>query len=201
MAVRSEHTPPVPRWVNKVEPQSPSYEDEGGGALPPCYSKLLKADLLPGTFVLLAEDRVNACDRSQATVAGIVKPVDSSVEPFQIQVNIFRIICEVGGSDEGTLKPQGIVENHLQHLPEIAQTSALHKIPMGDVKNLTFVFTEASLHDGGNLFLICQGMANAFLLRFRLERSDDAKDGEDDAQMLLMEMSSFSLKLQGFKIL
>ena len=135
MAATLEHPPPsLPCWVDKVEPQPPN-EDVGGGALPPCYSKLLKADLLPGTFVLLA-DRVNVCNRCQETVARIVKPVYSSNQPLQVQVNIFRKMCDIGGPDDGILQPQGLVENHLRHLPEIVQTSELHEIPMCDVKNL-----------------------------------------------------------------
>lgn len=159
MVSRLEHPPKAPPWVKKVEPHFSCEEEE---QLLPCYSKLHKADLLPGTFVVRYDD-------SDPTVARIVKPVNRCVQPFQeAEVNIFRQICKVGGPGEVILRPQGLGCNHLQHVPEIVQTSELRRILMVDVKNLAFVFTEEALNDGGNLLYMCQGMANAFVLRFML---------------------------------
>jgi hypothetical protein len=96
---------PPASWVDKVEPHySCGHEGE---AFHSCHSILIKADLLPGTFVLLATTSANAGECQQEDViARIVKPVGST-QPLKVQVNIFRNI----------LQPQGIVENQLRHLP------------------------------------------------------------------------------------
>ena len=178
-----EHSPPC--WVDKVEPHHHHHGNEGR-VLPPCYSNIIKADLLPGTFVLIGGNgSIHTCN--ERVVARIVKPVYSSRAdaPFHVQVNIFKKMCEVEGGPggEGMLLPQGLVENHLRHLPEVVQTSELRKVLMSEVTNLAFVFTEESLHDGVNLFFTCQGMANAFLLRYRLlEETTRHTGGEDAAQ-------------------
>jgi hypothetical protein len=78
--------------------------------------------------------------------ANVNKKPSGSTKPFKVQVNIFQNICDVG-LGEGILQPQGIVENHLRHLPEVVQTDELRVIAMADVKNLAFVFTEAPQHD------------------------------------------------------
>ena len=150
-------------WADEVEPHC-SYEE----ALHPCYSKTLKADLLPGTFVLLLAHGAKAEGKFQdMAVARIVKPVGST-QPFKVQVNIFKKICEIGLGEGSFLRPQGVIENYLRHLSEIVQTPELRVIDMKDIKNLAFVFTETSLHDPESLFFICQGMDIAFLLRFRV---------------------------------
>jgi hypothetical protein len=49
-----------------------------------------------------------------------------------------------------------------------------------DISNLAFVFTEASLQDGSNLFSTCQGMGNAFILRYRFNaRGEDSEEGDN----------------------
>jgi hypothetical protein len=156
MAATSKHSPLAPPWVDKVEPHSSSC-DEDEVLLPcSCYSKLLKADLLPGTFVVLRNDEDNNCDRSP-TVARIVKPVGTAVHPFQaVEVNIFRHISKVGGLGEVILYPHGLGGNNLRYILEIVQTSEVRKISMVDVRKLAFVFTEEALNDSENLFSVCQ---------------------------------------------
>lgn len=180
--------PHPPSWVDEVEPHPSSGQEDG--AFHSCYSKLLKADLLPGTFVLLTTGANAGSCEQEDVIARIVKPV-ASAHPFKVQVNIFRNISDVARLNEGILQPQGVVENHLRHLPEVVQTAELRVIAMTDVKNLAFVFTEASLHDSENLFFICQGMAIAFLLRFRVvQKEQDTADGNDASSMHLMEIPS-----------
>jgi hypothetical protein len=60
MAATFKHPPLAPPWVDKVESHSSSCDEDE--VLPSCYSKLLKADLLPGTFVVLRDDNDNNCD-------------------------------------------------------------------------------------------------------------------------------------------
>jgi hypothetical protein len=61
MATTSKHPPLVPPpWVDKVEPHSPSCDEDE--VLPSCYSMLLKADLLSGTFVVLRDHEDNYAD-------------------------------------------------------------------------------------------------------------------------------------------
>jgi hypothetical protein len=130
-----------------------------------CYSKHLKADLLSGTFVLLA----NAVSGSVAStavrhvVARIVTVVASS--PSEVTVNIFKNLNEVTGR-EGFLQPQVLHENHLRHLREVVQTSEFRVVDTKDIINLSFVFTLSSLGDSSTLAFTCQGMTLAFLLRY-----------------------------------
>ena len=89
-----------------------------------------------------------------------------------MEENVFKKLSEVVAGQEHTertLWPQGFVENHLRHIPEIVQTTELRVVAMTDITNLAFVFTEASLNDTTNFYYCCQGMANAFLLRCRVE--------------------------------
>ena len=46
-----------------------------------------------------------------------------------------------------------------------------------DISILAFVFMEASLQDGSNLFSTCLGMGNAFILRYRFKtRQEDSEE-------------------------
>jgi hypothetical protein len=164
---------PVPRFWEQVEP-----DDEGGGGGAPhsCYSKQLKTDLLPGTFVLVVET-ADVSD-SGDIVARIVKAVGGRLS-LSVEVNIFKQILEVAGQREDILLPQGVVENHLRHIPEIVQTTELRVVAMTDITNLAFVFTEDSLKDATNYYFTCQGMANAFLLRYRVDLRDEESSQDD----------------------
>ena len=104
----------TPLWVKKVEPHYSCEEEQQ--LRPLCYSKLLKADLVPGTFVVLYDD-------SDPTVARIDEPVSRSVQSFkeEVEVNIFRQIRKVGEPVEVILQPQGLCGNHLRHTPEIVK--------------------------------------------------------------------------------
>jgi hypothetical protein len=182
---------------DQVEP-----DDEGGragGEAPhSCYSKQLKADLPPGTFVLIgvstAEDDVR--DRSDV-VARIVKAVGGhgSSSLLLVEVNIFEGILHVVGEREGIFVPQRIVGNNLRHVPEIVQTTELRVVAMTDITNLAFVFTEASLADASNLYYTCQGMANAFLLRYRVDpRREEDSNCQDDTRATNY-VSAFFIKM------
>jgi hypothetical protein len=114
-----------PSFWEGVEP----HWDEG----PPffdCYSKQLKADLLPGTFVLLAPDVTDgsASNVHSGVVARIVGIIATSntmpTRPLTVQVNIFKRLAEVA-STEGILYPKLLDDNHLRHLPEIVQMAEL----------------------------------------------------------------------------
>ena len=160
-----------PFW-DKVEPH---WDDEA----PPlaCYSKRLKADLLPGTFVLLSTPDTIAESRNINMHDGIVVAritnLGSSSRPAMlsrssVQVNIFKQLDAFAGTD-GFLYPKQLDENHLRHLREIVQTEELRVILTDDIINLAFVFNPMSLHDSSNLFFTCQGMAIAFVVRFRFQ--------------------------------
>jgi hypothetical protein len=133
----------------------------------PCYSQHLHADLLPGTFVLLATpaDQANAVVSSAVcgVVGRIVTVVASS--PSDVTVNIFKHLNEVTGAG-GFLRPRVLEENNFRH-QEIVQTSEIRVVNTKDIINLSFVFTLSSLQDSSTLAFTCQGMTIAFLLRFR----------------------------------
>ena len=136
----------------------------------PCYSEVLKADLLPGTFVIVSD---TSSIPGNVVVARVVSVVSSSSDdqhllPSSIRVNIFQQLKEVLQNTEGIIHPNVLRENHLRNLTEIVQTTELRVIPAMDITNLSFVFTLMSLQDPRNLFFTCQGMKLAFLLRFRL---------------------------------
>jgi hypothetical protein len=155
MAVAPAAPAPASPWDN-AEPQHCERA--------PCYSKHLKADLLPGTFVLLAThaDQPNAAVTGGGVVARIVAGVSSAAS--HVTVNIFTSLNLVTGN---FLHPQVLQDNHLRHLQEIVQTSELRIINTNDIVNLCFVFTLSALQDTSTLAFTCQGMTVAFLLRFR----------------------------------
>lgn len=143
----------------------------------PCYSEVLKADLLPGTFVLLADTSSVLGEFVVARVVAVVSDQLSS-SSASVQVNIFRQMKEVLRDTEGILHPKVLRENHLRNLTEIVQTAELRVVPTIHIANLSFVFTLTSLQDTTNLFFTCQGMKLAFLLRFRLvQRGNEATEG------------------------
>lgn len=135
----------------------------------PCYSQHLHADLLPGTFVLLATTADQAIAVVASAVHGVVARIVTVVasSPSDVTVNIFKHLNEVTGAG-GFLHPQVLQENHLRHLQEIVQTSEVRVVNTNDIINLSFVFTLSSLQDSSTLAFTCQGMTLAFLLRFRL---------------------------------
>lgn len=163
---------PPPHFWDQVEP--PSCEQEGR-AFHSCYSKQLRADLLPGTFVLL--DAATNNRSSGDVVARIVRAVGKT-PPLAVEVNIFEAFDELGAR-EGILSPHGVSENHLKHLPEVVQTKEVWVVDMTYVSNLAFVFTEASLQDASNMYFTCQGMSNAFILRYRLNIPSEDSDLDD----------------------
>jgi hypothetical protein len=188
---------PPPFW-NEFEPD----DDEGGGVVAPhsCYSKLLKTDLVPGTFVLLvvaSADNIsaNSSRRGHDIVARIVRAVGGG-PPLALEVNIFRRMSEVVAGRQGQrrdhiLLPQGFRECHLRHIPEIVQTTELRIVAMTEITNLAFVFTAAALQDTTNFYFTCQGMANAFLLRYRVnlpraaDKDDSHKQHEEEAPFMI----------------
>ena len=161
-----------PHFWDQVEP--PSCEQEGW-AFHSCYSKQLRADLLPGTFVLL--DATTNTRGSGDVVARIVKAVGKT-PPFSVEVNIFEDFNKFGAR-EGILSPHGVSESHLKHLPEVVQTTEVWVVNMTHVSNLAFVFTEGSLQDASNMYFTCQGMRNAFILRYRLNNPTEGSDFDD----------------------
>jgi hypothetical protein len=169
--------PPLFCW-DQVEPPLIGNQLEGR-APHSCYSNKLKVDLLPGTFVVIAATPENASRRSgrDSMVARIVKAVageslQDSSESGLIEVNIFRNIEDFGRRQEG------ISDSHIKHLPEIVQTTEVSVVATSQISNLAFVFKEASLQeDGADLFFTCQGMSNAFILRYRM---NDTAVAEDD---------------------
>ena len=161
---------PLPHVWAQVEPQEEGADTEH--IAHSCYSKILKASLVPGTFVLIGTTCTTPATNNDV-VARIVKAVGGGPS-FLVEVNIFKRLSEVVAEEDGDaamLLPQGIVANHLRHIPEAVQTTEVRTIPMVDILNLAFVFTDAALQDTSNLYFICQGMANAFLLRFRISRN------------------------------
>jgi hypothetical protein len=144
------------------------------------YSIHLKADLLPGTFVLLGcqahgdgahDDTVST--NSEMVVARIIS-FSTAESSSAVTVNIFKRLNEVLMRQEGILHPPVLQDNHLRHLQEIVQTTELRVVSASDIMNLCFVFTSSSLFGGdtsSTLASTCQGMALAFLLRFHLSDS------------------------------
>lgn len=159
--------PPPDFWA-QVEPDE-ARGGNGGAPLYSCYSTLLQADVVPGTFVLLGGATPNV-------VARIVKVVGS----FSVEVNIFKMKSELmlpaERRGDGISLHHGIVDNHLQHIPEVIQTTELRIVSMVEISNLAFVFTESALQDTANLYCICQGMAIAFVVRYRAERRENDED-------------------------
>ena len=160
-----------PFW-DSVEPH---WEEDGAPPFP-CYSKTLKAYLIPGTFVLLStrNDTQHGC-----VIARIVDMIidTSSCMPLRnvsVKVNIFQRLTEfVAGTTVGFMHPEALDDNHLRYLPEIVQTAELRVISSDDIMNLAFVFfTRTVLKDSTNLFSTCQGMTNAFILRFRTQQPE-----------------------------
>lgn len=183
-----------PTFWDEVEPDGD--EDRlGGVASHSCYSKQLKTDLVPGTFVLVVEsaDISSNSDRLEHDiVARIVRAVGVG-PPLSVEVNLFRKVSEVVAGrqeqKEHILLPQGFRECHLRHIPEIVQTTEMRVVAMTDITNLAFVFTAASLKDTTNFYFTCQGMANAFLLRYRvnLPRAADSSNphAEEETPFLI----------------
>jgi hypothetical protein len=66
------------------------------------------------------------------------------------------------------MHPSPLDDNHLRHVPEVVQTPKIRSISTDDIINLAFVFTLESMKDSCNLFATCQGMATAFVIRYRL---------------------------------
>lgn len=143
-------------WQQKLKPQQHQTLDQALRGIRPnlapavgegvsCYSQTLKADLLPGTFVLLVgrspstspleKDR----DNFVAKIVAVTNSPSSSVS-----VKIFRRMKEAQQA-EGFVHPDMLIENHLRQLT--VQTAELRVIPTVDIVNLSFVFTMASLRD------------------------------------------------------
>ena len=116
----------------------------------------------------------------------MVKAVEQS-PPYSVEVNIFKNFNEFGPR-EGVLSSRGVSESHLKHLPEIVQTMEMLVVAMTDISNLAFVFTEASLQNASNMNFTCQGMANAYLLRYRFNQRRDDPDVEDARRQLLSKI-------------
>ena len=172
----------TPFTWEKVEPQNCDSAEAPGVR---CYSRRLKADLLPGTFVLVliptSSSRDDAVDKSRnnhvmdATVARIVElkeSCDPSAAPgtcgSSVEVNIFKRLTELRKTQEDFMYPDPLDENNLRFIPEVVQTQEIRSISSNNIINLAFVFTMESLKDSCNLFSTCQGMTIAFLLRYRL---------------------------------
>ena len=158
----------IPDFWAQVEPDEAGQHGDGGAPSHlSYYSMLLKADVVPGTFVLLG-------GATPSVVARIVKAVGS----FSVEVNIFKrksdVMLPADRGGDGISVPQGIVDNHLRHIPEVIQTTELRIVLMVEISNLAFVFTEAALQDTSNLYFICQGMAIAFVLRYRAESDNES---------------------------
>jgi hypothetical protein len=134
----------------------------------PIYSKRQRADLQPGTFVLLApshaDDSNTLVTGPPRSVVGIIARVISFHSISSVSVNIFKNLSELTGN---FLYPEGLEDNHLRHLQEVVQTPELRVVASEHIMNLCFVFTLASLRDTSSLPFTCQGMFFAFLLRFR----------------------------------
>jgi hypothetical protein len=147
-----------------------------------CYSKRLKADLLPGTFVLFLRNpavasRSRKNDAQGCEIARIVEVIpadrtdmENSRQPIKVRVNIFKRIAEIEAVTLGILHPEFLDENHLRYLPEIVQLTEMLIISSDDIMNLAFVFTATVLKDSTcNLFFTCQGMSIAFVMRYRVQ--------------------------------
>ena len=165
-----------PFW-SSVEPNW-----ECGDVKPACpssfYSKQLKADLLPGTFVLFSSRNNHngvgvgrivciAADEDRATRNQVMS--DSRSPHSRVQVNVFKRFTEFETTTASILRPEFINENHLRHLPGVVQMEEIQLISGEDIMNLAFVFTPTALKDSCNLFFTCQGMAIAFIVRSRYQ--------------------------------
>ena len=111
------------------------------------------------------------------------------------KVNIFKKKSEVllaasnGGGDGRFVRPLGIVDNHLCHIPEVIQTTEVRIVSMTKIVNIAFVFTEEALKDTTNLYFTCQGMVIAFLLRYRADWTrggNQNSDGDTDNRGILV---------------
>jgi hypothetical protein len=145
--------------------------DAGGSPLHSCYSMLLQADIMPGTFAIFGGATPNV-------VAQIVK---AGVGSFSVEVNIFKMKSELilpaeRGGDSIFVPQEGIVDHHLQHIPDVIQTTKLRIVAMVKISNLAFAFTESALQDTANLYFTCQGMAITFVLRYRAKRRENNAD-------------------------
>jgi hypothetical protein len=174
-----------PFW-SRVEP---NWDGGAGDDEPACprsfYSKRLKADLLPGTFVLFSSkdgattDGPSPCSHYDGCGVGRIVCVvthedrDSRQQPppqhTRVRVNIFKRFTEFAATTASILRPEFINDNHLRHLPEVVQTEEMQLITSSDIMNLAFVFTPTALKDSCNLFFTCQGMAIAFIVRSRYQ--------------------------------
>ena len=154
----------------------------------------MKADLAPGTFVLLSSGTTTNVNGAATVVARIVKAVGGR-PLFSVQVNIFKKKSEVllaasnGGGDGRFVRPLGIVDNHLCHIPEVIQTTEVRIVSMAEIVNVAFVFTEEALKDNTNLYFTCQGMVITFLLRYRADWTrggNQNSDGDTDNRGILV---------------
>ena len=155
--------------------------DQQGGA---CYSHVLKADLRPGTFVLMmgrSSTTSAPLDQDRDDVVARIVSVVRSQEPSSVRVNIFRHMKEAQQT-EGFLRPNRLSENHLRHVTEIIQTTELRVVSTRDIVNLAFVFTMEALQDPSNFFSSCQGMILAFVLRFRFVPNNRGEPLLDEVQ-------------------
>jgi hypothetical protein len=162
----------TPFW-DSVEPH---WDDENGTSPPfPCYSKTLKAFLIPGTFVILSSrnDTQHGCVvarivRTTVNESSSTAPLRNSLSATSVEVNVFQRLNELAATAAaGFVRPEFLAESHLRHLPEIVQTAELRVISSNDIMDIAFVFTKSALQDSSNMYGTCQGMAHAFLLRFR----------------------------------
>ena len=112
---------------DEVEPQHCEPADDGVPIA--CYSRHLKAHLLPGAFVLLLPPASNNVHHvGGAIVARIVDILETSLCPTpsrsttpSVKVNIFKGMTKLS-TTEALLHPKLLAEPHLRHLPEIVQT-------------------------------------------------------------------------------
>jgi hypothetical protein len=110
------------------------------------YSKILKADLLPGTFIVLAKQGVNQPSNSGISSSFAMARILSVQSPSEVTVNIFKRLSDVL-SDLALHPPVLPQENHLQHMQEVVQTVEVCGINERDIKNLCFVFSLSTIKD------------------------------------------------------
>lgn len=132
MASTAPVVDPLIPWDN-LEPHC------DGGAI---YSKILKADLLPGTFILLANHCVNEQDNSGVS-SFVVARIISATSPSEVTVNLFKKLSEVSGVD--LLPPVLSQENHLRHMQEVGQTAEHCSVNASDIKNF-FLYSQSKTH-------------------------------------------------------
>ena len=67
-------------------------------------------------------------------------------------------------------------------------------VATSDISNLAFMFKEASLQDGADMFFTCQGMGNAFILQYRIDTREEYPeqdaDGDTTRKQLLARIPS-----------